>query len=165
MYLAYARNKHACVLDQPDGSLLARATVEEDFFAARVEITVNTPGLEISAVNASIERCFHERCRHALAPAANVAGLRIGPGIIKLVNHTTGGPGGCPRLADLILECCDQVILRFTLDPLKQILDKEGEEMIAAYREFLSQNPRLLDSCVAFAPGSPLREGLDPEDF
>lgn len=165
MYLAYARNKHACVLEQPDGSLLARAAVEEDFFAARVEITVGVPGLEILAVNAAIERCFHERCRRALAPAAGIAGLRIGPGIIKLVNHTTGGTAGCPRLADLILECCDQVILRFTLDPLKQILDKKGEEMIAAYKEFLSQNPRLLDSCIAFAPDSPLREGLDLEEL
>ncbi|OAT81309.1 DUF2889 domain-containing protein [Desulfotomaculum copahuensis] len=165
MYLSYARNKHAGVIELPDGNILARTVVEEDFFAARVEITVSVPGLEIVSISASIDRCFSEACHRTVAPLADVTGLRIGPGIIKLVNQTTGGTNGCPRLADLILECCEQVILRFTLDPLKQILDKQGREMIDAYKVFLSRNPRLLNSCIAFAGGSPLREGLEVEDF
>ena len=165
MYLSYARNKHASVQEQPDGSIMARAIVEEDFFAARVEISVSVPGLEIVAINASIDRCFNEECRRVAILTEGIAGLRVGPGIIKLVNQTTGGVGGCPRLADLILECCDQVILRFTLDPLKQILDQQGQEMIDAYKVFLSSNPRLLNSCIAFAEGSPLREGLNVDDF
>ncbi|MCL6611222.1 MAG: DUF2889 domain-containing protein [Peptococcaceae bacterium] len=164
MILSYVRNKHATAVDRPDGTVLARAAVEETSFAARVELVVTVPGLEISSVEAAIDRCFPHRCREAVSLAQKAAGLRVGPGIIKLVNGEVGGPGGCPRLADLILECCDQVILRFTVDPLKSILDKKGQEMVEAYKLFLAQNPRLANSCIAFAEGSPLREGVDLEE-
>ncbi|MHB8917079.1 MAG: DUF2889 domain-containing protein [Desulfocucumaceae bacterium] len=163
MILSYVRNKHCTAIDQ-DGSILARAVVEETSFAAKVEMVVTLPGLEIASVEASIERCFAERCRHAADLAKKAAGLRVGPGIIKLVNAEVGGAGGCPRLADLILECSEQVILRFTVGPLKTILGKEGQEMVEAYKIFLGQNPRLANSCIAFAEGSPLREGVQLEE-
>ncbi|MFZ5648800.1 MAG: DUF2889 domain-containing protein [Bacillota bacterium] len=164
MYLSYVRNKHCSAIDQSDGSVLARASVEETAFAARVEMVVTVPGLEIASIKAEIDRCFIDRCREAVLLVKKAEGLRVGPGIIKLVNGMVGGSGGCPRLADLILECGEQVILRFTLDPLKKILDISGQEMIDAYREFLSQNPRLANSCIAFAEGSPLREGVELDD-
>ncbi|MFZ5633151.1 MAG: DUF2889 domain-containing protein [Bacillota bacterium] len=164
MILSYVRNKHCTALDLPDGNILARAVVEETAFAAGVEMVVTVPGLEITSIEAGIDRCFEDRCGNAPPLAKNAVGLRVGPGIIKLVNSTVGGPGGCPRLADLILECCEQVILRFTVDPLKAILDKEGREMVEAYKVFLEQNPRLVNSCIAFAEGSPLREGVELEE-
>lgn len=164
MYLTYVRNKHCTAIDQADGSVLARASVDETAFAARVEMVVTVPGLEITSVKAIIDRCFTGRCRDTAELAKKAEGLRVGPGIIKLVNGAVGGPGGCPRLADLILECGEQVILRFTLDPLKKILDKSGQEMVEAYREFLVQNPRLANSCIAFAEGSPLVEGVLLDD-
>lgn len=163
MILSYVRNKHATAADRPDGTLLARATVEETSFAAGVEVVVALPGLEITSVEAAVGRCFSGRCREAAAQAGKAVGLRVGAGIIKLVNAEVGGPGGCPRLADLILECCEQVILRFTVEPLRTILEKKGQDMIEAYKEFLVQNPRLVDSCIAFSAGSPLGEGVEIE--
>lgn len=163
MYLTYVRNKYGTAVDHPEG-ILARAVVEETAFSARVEMLVSVPGLEITSVKAGIDRCFVNRCRDAVELAQKAVGLRVGPGIIKLVNGMVGGAGGCPRLADLMLECSEQVILRFTVEPLKRILDKEGQEMIEAYKEFLTQNPRLANSCIAFAEGSPLREGVELEE-
>lgn len=164
MYLTYVRNKHCTAIDRPDGTVLARASVDETAFSARVEMVVALPGLEIVSIDAGIDRCFIERCRDTASLVKKAQGLRVGPGIIKLVNGMVGGTGGCPRLADLILECSEQVILRFTLDPIRKILDKSGQEMIDAYREFLGQNPRLAGSCIAFAEGSPLREGVELDD-
>ncbi len=164
MILSYVRNKHATALDGPDGTVMARALVEETSFAARVEMLVSVPGLEITSVEAAVDRCFAGRCRDAVPLVKKAVGLRVGPGIIKLVNGEMGGTGGCSRLADLILECCEQVILRFTVDPLKPIMEKQGEEMVEAYKEFLARNPRLVNSCIAFAEGSPLREGVELEE-
>lgn len=164
MILSYVRNKHCTAIDQPGGTILARAAVEETFFSAEVEMVVSVPGLEIRSVKADIGRCFADRCRHGVPLAKKAEGLRVGPGIIKLVNGEVGGSGGCPRLADLILECCEQVILRFTVDPLKMILNMKGQEMVEAYKLFLGQNPRLAGSCIAFAEGSPLREGVELEE-
>ncbi|MFZ5644437.1 MAG: DUF2889 domain-containing protein [Bacillota bacterium] len=164
MILSYVRNKHCTAVEQPDGSILARAVVEETHFAARVEMLVSVPGLEITRAEAAIERCFPSFCSETVPLVQKAVGLRVGPGIIKLVNGTVGGASGCPRLADLVLECCEQVILRFTVDPLKYILEKKGNEMVEAYKVFLSQNPRLVNSCIAFADGSPLREGVVLDD-
>lgn len=165
MILSYVRNKHCTVVDRPDGNLLARAAVEETFFSARVEMVVTVPGLEISSAEAVIGRCFAGRCRETADLARKVPGLRVGPGIIKLVNSTLGGSEGCPRLADLVLECCEQVILRFTVEPLGFILEKEDSERIEAFKVFLRQNPRLVNSCIAFGDTSPLREGVEIEAF
>ncbi|KJS65475.1 MAG: hypothetical protein JL50_17045 [Peptococcaceae bacterium BICA1-7] len=165
LILSYVRNKHCTVVDRPDGSLLARASVEEKFFSARVEMVVAVPGLEISSAEAAIERCFAGRCRESADLALKVPGLRVGPGIIKLVNSLLGGPKGCPRLAELVLECCEQVILRFTVEPLRFILEKEEKDRIEAFKVFLRQNPRLVNSCIAFCDTSPLREGVDIEEF
>ncbi len=163
MLLSYARNKHASASDRPDGDLLVKAAVQETFFAAKVEMVVKIPDLEISSVEGVIERCFTGECRQTIPLLQQVVGLRIGSGIIKLVNNFVGGPHGCPRLADLVLECCEQVILRYTVEPLGEILSKKGNELKTAYQEFLTQNPRLINSCIAFAEGSPLREGIDAE--
>ncbi|MEW6275215.1 MAG: DUF2889 domain-containing protein [Bacillota bacterium] len=161
MLLTYTRSKHACAADLPDGNLAVKAAVEETFFAAKVEMKVKIPDLEIGSVEGVIERCFSAECTKTTPRLQQAVGLRIGPGIIKLVNNLVGGSHGCPRLADLVLECCEQVILRYTVDPLGEILSKEGQELIEAHKKFLRQNPRLINSCIAFAEGSPLREGVE----
>lgn len=163
MVLTFTRNKHASAIDLPEGGILAKASVEETFFAARVELKISIPELEIVSITGDIERCFSDSCRKTVPLIQQAAGLRVGPGIIKLVNNYAGNSRGCPRLADLILECCEQVILRFTVEPLGAILDLEGQDKVEAFKEFLRQNPRLANSCIAFAPGSPLREGVELE--
>lgn len=165
MILSYVSNKHCTAVEQPDGSILARAAVEDSHFAARVELVVTVPGLEVAKAEAVIDRCFSGLCRETASLAHKLQGLRVGPGIIKLVNSTVGGAEGCPRLADLALECCEQVILRFTVGPLKAILEKADRDRVEAFKAFLAQNPRLVNSCIAFAEDSPLREGVKLEDF
>jgi len=161
MILSYSRNKHASTIDLEDGSVLVRASVEDTFFAAAVEMEVKLPDLEIVSIKGEIKRAFNDECQQAVALLQKAVGLRIGTGIIKAVNGLIGGPGGCPRLADLILECCDEIILRFTVGPLKEILSKSGQEQIEAHKEFVKQSPRLVGSCIAFAKGSPLMQGIE----
>lgn len=161
MLLTYTRNKHASATDLPGGNILARANVEETFFSAHVQAIIKVPDLEITSITGDIESCFAGACRETLPLLQQSVGLRVGPGIIKLINNYVGGSRGCPRLADLILECCEQVILRFTVDSLGKMLALEGQEYIEANRNFLRLNPRLLNSCIAFKAGSPLVDGID----
>ena len=161
MILDYVRNKHTSTIDLEDSSILARSTVEDILFAATVEMVIKLPDLEIASASGAIKRSFSEECREAIPLLEKVEGLRVGPGIIKAVERLVGGSDGCPRMADLILECCNGVILRFTADPLREILSKGGQKQIAAYKEFVKRNPRLIGGCIAFVEGSPLREGLE----
>ena len=60
----------------------------------------------------------------------------------------------------MIEECCGGVILTFTKDVLINApKDKLGEK--AFFENLVRSNPRLYNSCAAFAPGSPLMEGID----
>lgn len=161
MILDYSRTKHASTIDLDNSTLLVQATVEDTFFAARVEMEIKLPDLEIASIKGEVKRAFNDECREAVPLLQKAVGLRIGTGFIKAVNGLIGGSTGCPRMADLVLECCDEVILRFTAGPLREILAKSGEAQTEAYLDFVRQNPRLVGSCIAFAEGSPMYQALE----
>ncbi len=70
------------------------------------------------------------------------------------------GPSGCPELAEGVLECCNSVILHFTVPQLQAAEVGTEEEKRERFQAMLRFNPRLVRSCVAFADDSPLMEGL-----
>jgi hypothetical protein len=161
MILDYTRNKHADTIDLEDGSILSRSMVEETFFAATVEIVVKVPDLEIVSLTGEIKRAFNDECQKAIPLIQKMKGIRIGPGIIRSIRSIIGGSDGCPRIADLILECCNMIILRFTADQLREIFSRKEEEKRVLFKEQIKQNPRLVGSCIAFAKGSSLMEGVE----
>lgn len=161
MPLVYLRNKHASTTVLKEGSLFLRAVLDDTYFSGSVEVVIAVPDLEIVSVHGNIDRCFNASCIEAIPLLQKAVGLRIGPGLIKSVTGLIGGSKGCPRMADLILECCDQVVLHFTLQQMKksQLYGSE-EDLAKAGREMIKQNPGLIGSCIAFAEGSPLLEVL-----
>jgi len=163
MVLSYTRNKYATTTDLADGSLLVQAVLKDTFFAGTVEMKVSVPELEIASLTGKVERAFNSECQEAVPLLQKAVGLQIGTGILKAVNGLVGGSGGCPRLADLILECIDEVVLRFTLPSIGEKQSKNEQEQIEAYRELIRQHPRLIGSCIAFAKDSPLLKGLELE--
>jgi hypothetical protein len=161
MVLCYTRNKYATTMDLEDGSLLVRATLEDSFFAGTVEMEVKVPDLEIASIRGEIKRAFNKECQEAIPLLQEAVGLRIGSGISRTINDLVGGPEGCPKLADLIHECIDELVLRFTMPRIRETQSVGKEELIKGTREMLRQNPGLLGSCIAFAEGSPLLEALE----
>jgi len=161
MVRIYTRNKYATTTDLEDGSLLLRATLEDTFFAGVVEMEVKVPDLEIASIRGEIRRAVNEECQKAIPLLQDLVGLRIGSGTNKTVNDLIGSSTGCPKLADLVLECVDQVILRFTLPWLKGSQSQSEQGQIENLREMVRQNPRLVGSCIAFSKGSRLLEGLE----
>lgn len=164
MVLSYARNKYATTTDLEDGALLIRAALEDTIFAGTVEMEVKVPDLEISSIKGEIKRAFNKECQETIPLLQEAVGLRIGSGINKTINDLVGGSEGCPRLADLVLECIDEVVLRFTLPTIRESQSGSWEERAEGTREMLRQNPGLLGSCIAFAKDSPLLEGLELEN-
>ena len=82
--------------------------------------------------------------------------MRVGPGITRAIRDLIGGANGCNRLADLVFECFDAVILRFTAEEIgSRKKPASFEEEIKWQKEYLGRNPRLADSCIAFGEGSP----------
>jgi hypothetical protein len=163
MVLSYFRNKYATTMDLEDGSLLVRATLEDSFFAGTVEMEVKVPDLEIASIKGEIKRTFNEECQEAIPLLQEAVGLLVGSGINRIISDLVGGSEGCPKLADLILECIDEVILRFTLPTIRETQSIDWEEGIEGMKEMLRKNPSMLGSCIAFAKDSSLIQGLELE--
>jgi len=163
MVLSYIRNKYATTVDLEDGSLLIRATLEDSFFAATVEMEVKVPDLEIASIKGEISRAFNKECQEAIPLLQRVVGLLIGSGVNRAISDLVGGSEGCPRLADLVLECIDEVILRFTLPNIRDTQSIDWEKGAEGVKEMLRKNPSMLGSCIAFAKDSPLLQWVELE--
>jgi len=130
---------------------------------ALVEIMVRLPDLEISGVKAEVRRTYQDECLDASGSLQKAIGVRIGPGMLKIIKGLVGEATACNQLAFMVEECCHGVILAFTKDVLlnrPQFKDKAEEKEF--YVDMVKENPRLYNRCAAFAPGSSMVEGIDP---
>lgn len=154
--LVFSRNKLTTVEDLKDGSLRVRVFSNDTWFSLSLEMSIRMPDLEIADIKGEINRSPYKRCADTLPVLQEAVGIRISTGLIKNINAFIGGERGCRRLADMILEGCDQVVNRFTASAIRQMADIKPEEMAAAQREFLKMNPQLIGSCIAYSKDSPL---------
>ena len=162
MTLRFLRNKKVEVEPQPDGRLLVSWHLSDDLLKAEVCLVVQTPELEIVEASAHVDRIPPKKCLNAQDLIEGVEGVSIGPGLRKIVRGILDGDDGCSILADAVLECCNAVILHFTRPGIElgeTITDPEDK--LAAVREMVSQNPRLVRSCIAFQDDSPIMKGLN----
>ncbi len=160
MILSFLRNKVVDVKQERDGCLKVFWRLTDTFLDASLEIEVKPPDLEITAASGRVLRSPHKQCGSAPQLLSRVLGVRVGPGLRKITEGLMGGPAGCPELAEGVLECCNAVILHFTVPQLQATEKGTQEEKKERFRAMLRFNPRLLRSCVAFAEDSPLVDGL-----
>ena len=154
--LVYSRNKLTTVEDLKDGSLLVKVISNDTWFSLSLEMTIKVPDMEIAGIKGEINRSPYEKCCEALQILQEAVGVRISTGLIKNINAFIANEKGCRRIADMILDGCDQVINRFTFSTLRQMKDIKEEDRAAAQRQFLKMNPQLIGSCIAYAKDSPL---------
>ena len=161
MTTRFLRNKVVEVEPLSDGSLVVSWRLTDDLLKAEVELKVRPPDLEILSAEAKLERLPFEAWASAPDLIKKVEGVRVGPGLRKIVRGLLGGPGGCSLLVHAVLEASNAVILHFTRPGIQLGEKLEGEELIAATRAMVANSPRLIRSCVAFQDDSPIMQGLD----
>jgi len=161
MTIRFLRNKVVEVEPLADGDLSVSWRLTDDLLRAEVELRVRPPDLEIVEAEARLERLPFEAWASAPELIKKVEGVRVGPGLRKIVNGLLGGPEGCSVLVHAVLEASNAVILHFTRPGLQAGEKLEGETMIAATRAMLKANPRLIRSCIAFQDDSPIMQGID----
>lgn len=159
--LCFSRN-NATTVEQPDEeTMVSSCRLQDTLTDLLVVIRVRTPHLEITDIQGEIRRssepedpCIHETLR-------KVIGVRVGPGIKKIVTGLMGKSAIEKKLVFMIGECCNGIILSFT----KQVLLGAPEDK-AKEREFfvtmVKNSPRLYNSCAALSPESPLMDGIEP---
>lgn len=163
MTVAFMRNKMVEVEPRSDGNLDVYWRLIDDLMDLEITLTVEVPDLEISAAGAKVRRSVFGAGIDAGEAIRRVEGVRVGPGLRKIVRGLLGGEGGSIEMTEGVLECCNAVILHFTLPSIQageQYKDAPEAERLALSRAMFEANPRLLRSCVAFADDSPIVQGL-----
>jgi hypothetical protein len=161
MTIRFLRNKVVEVEPGSDGSLAVSWRLTDDLLRAEVNLRVKPPDLEIVEAEAELTRLPLKDWSSASELIKKVEGVRVGPGLRKIVAGLLGGPNGCSLLIPAVLEASNAVILHFTRPGIQAGDGLEGDVKIAATREMLKTNPRLIRSCIAFQDDSPIIQGLD----
>ena len=160
MTLTFMRNKVVEVEPLSEGMLSVSWRLVDSLTEAEIRLKFQLPDLEIKEAEARLERFPHPECSEAPKLIQKVVGVRVGPGLRKIVQGVMGGSSGCAELTEGVLECCNAVILHFTVPQIQANEKGTEEERRMRYQAMLRLNPRLVRSCVAFADDSPLMEGL-----
>jgi hypothetical protein len=161
MTLAFLRNKVVEVEPRADGTLSVCWRLADTLAEIEIRTVFRLPDLEIAEADGRIGRSPHAECLRAIPLLQKVVGVRVGPGVRKIVQGLLGGETGCRMWVEGILESCNAVILHFTVPQIRENETGTEEERKRKFQAMLRFNPRLVRSCVAFADDSPLMEGLN----
>lgn len=161
--VCFSRNRHTAIEFIDQNTLRSVCQLQDTLTEARVEIKVKLPDLEIIDARGRFERCHRSECRDISHALKKVRGVRIGSGMIKILRGLLSEATDCKELAYMLEECCQAVIIGFTKDFLARCPD-DPEQAFEFFRGMAKKNTRLLNRCIAFAPGSSIVEGIEPED-
>lgn len=130
---------------------------------AFVELTATLPDMEITDIFGQVTRTYRDECREFRPDALKkVIGVRIGAGLLKILKGLLGESNECMQLSFMVEECCHGVILSLNKDMLMPLAKSGVEPTKELFAAMVKENIRLYNRCAAFAPGSPIVEGIEP---
>ncbi len=159
--LRYARSRTTSVERISPDTLQAVCRLQDNLMDAEVTVTVGLPDLDIQSVHPRIYRDERGLCSTGLDPLESVLGVRIGPGMAKIMQGLVGEDFPCRQLVFMVEECCHGVILYFTKDELEAV-PNDVDEARRHFAGMIRKNIRLYNRCAAFGPDSAITEGIEP---
>lgn len=142
------------------------ARSDDNLFSAEVALDVKAPALDIRHARLDVTRDVLDKACDGSSLAEKLIGVRVGPGMTKIVRSVVGGPDGSARLAEMVLGAMEMLINAITVPELRKATEMGGVKLIAdsdGPKVYLnnvvineetvakmSSNPRLKDSCAAF---------------
>ena len=139
---------------------------DDNLFSATIILDVKAPVLDIRSATLSVDRDVVGLIPDLSGAENRLVGVRVGPGMTKIVREVVGGPSGSDRVAELTLEAMEMLVNSITVPELRKAAEQGGVEP-ASYGDDsvsslndrvigldmirkLAANPRLKDSCAAF---------------
>ena len=161
--LSFSRTRCTTVEEVDEHTLRSCCRLQDTLTEAFVEILVGLPDLNIISIRGEVTRTYLKECRGPTDYLQKVVGVRVGPGVLKIIKGLIGDEEHCRQLAFMVEECCHGIILSFTKNVLvTSPRPKERGKALEFYANMVRENPRLYNRCAAFAPGSAVVEGVDP---
>ena len=152
------------MIEQGSWRVISRS--EDDLFSAEVVLDVKSPALDIRQAKVEVKRDVLGLVQDLSTATDKLIGVRVGPGMTKIVRDVLGGENGSNRLAELVLDSMEMLINAITVPELRKANEMAGvpfksesdgpkvylndrvigEEMV----RLMAGNPRMKDSCAAF---------------
>jgi hypothetical protein len=142
------------------------ARFDDNLFSVDLTLDVAQPALDIRNAQIGLRRDILGAAPDLKPLEEKLKGVRIGPGMTKIVRGLVGGEGGSDRLSELILDSMEMLINALTVPELRKGAQMGGQESKChndGPRVYLNDvlvgeevvklmagNPRLKDSCAAF---------------
>jgi hypothetical protein len=161
--LCFSRNRTVQVEKLDEQTMRASCRLQDPFLEAYAEIKVKLPDLEIIGAQGKISRSLQEVEFDVTESLQKALGIRIGPGLKKILRGVMGQSAVEKELTFMVEECCGGVILAFTKEVMLEVPQDRDQEK-DYFKNRVKTNIRLYNSCAAFAPGSPLVEGITPPE-
>jgi hypothetical protein len=142
------------------------ARADDNLFSGEVLLDVKLPALDILHASLNVKRDILGLPRDFSVPEEKLVGVRVGPGMTKIVRGLVGGEEGSERMAELLLEAMEMLVNALTAPELRKGMKIggrpfEGNETASQVplndvvigeetTRLMAANPRLKDSCAAF---------------
>jgi hypothetical protein len=158
--LSYSRNRSTSVEQVDDQTLVSTCSLQDTLTEAVVRVRIQFPELTILSAEGTFNRTADGEAVPASEALEKISGVRIGSGMKKIIRGLISEVTDNAELPYLVEECCQAVILAFTKDALA-MAPKGKEKSTEFFKKMVQENIRLHNSCAAFAPGSPLVDGIE----
>lgn len=166
MILDFQMHKLTTVEMVEKGLWRVTARVDDNLFSAESVLHVKTPALDIREATIAIKRDVLGLTPQLSEAMAKLIGVRVGPGMTKIVRAIVAEEAGSERVADLIVDAMEMLINALTISELRKTTEKFGEGVKLGNDgpkvflndtllgdgavKMMQENPRLKDSCAAF---------------
>lgn len=139
---------------------------DDNLFSCSVVLDVKTPALDIRKARLDVSRDLLGLIPDLSDAESRLVGVRVGPGMTRIVREVVGGPAGSERIGELVIEAMEMLVNAVTVPELRKATENGGVEPHDHGHPFvrdlndrviglemirkLGSNPRLKDSCAAF---------------
>lgn len=170
MILDFQLNNLTVVEELEPGLWRITLRAEDNLFSSKIILDVKAPALDIRSATLEVTRDVFGVVPDLSEAEKKLIGVRVGPGMTKIVREIVGGSGGSDRIAELLLEAMEMLVNAITVPELRKATEVGGTQPQSDRNDSdiylndrviglemirkLASNPRLKDSCAAF-------QGLD----
>lgn len=150
------------------------ARSDDNLFSGEVLLDVKLPALDIRRARLNVKHDLLGLTPDLSLAEEKLIGVRVGPGMTKIVRGVVGGQEGSERMAELVLEAMEMLVNALTVPELRKALTIGGIPLETAEVaskvplndvvigeetvRLMAANPRLKDSCAAFLDLGQTRE-------
>lgn len=167
MILDFQMNHLTTVEEVAKGLWRIISRTDDDLFSAELVLDVKTPALDIRDVSLQVRRDDLGLLPDVASAMTKLVGVRIGPGMTKIVRGILHGEAGSERMAELVLDAMEMLVNALTTPQLRKAAQMAGEAVRLGsdgpkvflndvllgedHVKLMAENPRLKDSCAAMS--------------